>query len=157
MVLSSSGQCGMGGEQGKGIVIIEGCITLCFIKGLLCLPFRNMQGQFWRYVDENWGGSPTFKVIILYYAYIQHFTSPLLLIMPYAVVLVWPPPPLPPFSVFLFLLLLSLLPFFLLPYTAFVKGDRKNKFPSLTVRYKKGASPTLKLLDDTNTVQDTLA
>lgn len=38
-----------------------------------------------------------------------------------------------------------------------MKGDRKDKFPSLEIRYKKGASPTLKLLDDTKTVQDTLA
>ena len=40
---------------------------------------------------------------------------------------------------------------------AFVKGSGKDKYPRLQVRYKKGASPTLKLLDDTNTVQDTLA
>ena len=34
------------------------------IKGLLFAPpHRNMQGQFWRSVDENWGGSLTFKVI----------------------------------------------------------------------------------------------
>ena len=39
----------------------------------------------------------------------------------------------------------------------FVKGDRVKEFPTLQVRYKKGANPTLKLLDDTNTVQDTLA
>lgn len=43
------------------------------------------------------------------------------------------------------------------PILAFVKGEGAGKFPSLQVRYKKGASPTLKLLDDTNTVQDTLA
>lgn len=41
--------------------------------------------------------------------------------------------------------------------SAFVKGSGKDSFPRLQVRYKKGASPTLKLLDDTNTVQDTLA
>lgn len=40
---------------------------------------------------------------------------------------------------------------------AFVKGDQPKQFPTLQVRYKKGANPTLKLLDDTNTVQDTLA
>lgn len=39
----------------------------------------------------------------------------------------------------------------------FVKGDKSKQFPSLQIRYKKGASPTLKLLDDTNTVQDTMA
>lgn len=39
----------------------------------------------------------------------------------------------------------------------FVKGDQPKQFPTLQVRYKKGANPTLKLLDDTNTVQDTLA
>ena len=39
----------------------------------------------------------------------------------------------------------------------FVKGGRKDKFSKLQVRYKKGASPTLKLLDDTNTVEDTLS
>ena len=38
-----------------------------------------------------------------------------------------------------------------------MKGSGKDKYPRLQVRYKKGASPTLKLLDDTNTVQDTLA
>ena len=42
-------------------------------------------------------------------------------------------------------------------FLAFVKGSGKDKYPRLQVRYKKGASPTLKLLDDTNTVQDTLA
>ena len=40
---------------------------------------------------------------------------------------------------------------------AFVKGEEVEKFPTLQVRYKKGANPTLKLLDDTKTVQDTLA
>ena len=40
---------------------------------------------------------------------------------------------------------------------AFVKGEQPKLFPTLQVRYKKGANPTLKLLDDTNTVQDTLA
>ncbi len=42
-------------------------------------------------------------------------------------------------------------------HTAFVKGDRPDSFPGLEVRYKKGANPTLKLLDETRTVQDTLA
>ena len=40
---------------------------------------------------------------------------------------------------------------------AFVKGDKPRQFPRLQIRYKKGVNPTLKLLDDTNTVQDTLA
>lgn len=39
----------------------------------------------------------------------------------------------------------------------FIKGGRKKKFSNLQVRYKKGANPILKLLDDTNTVEDTLA
>ena len=38
----------------------------------------------------------------------------------------------------------------------FIKGGRKDNFPKLQVRYKKGATPVLKLLDD-NTVADTLA
>lgn len=42
-------------------------------------------------------------------------------------------------------------------FAAFVKGEQPQQFPSLQIRYKKGANPTLKLLDDTNTVQDTLA
>ena len=41
--------------------------------------------------------------------------------------------------------------------TEFVKSDRPKGFPGLEVRYKKGANPTLKLLDETRTVQDTLA
>lgn len=48
-------------------------------------------------------------------------------------------------------------PFVCFSFLAFVKGSGKDKYPRLQVRYKKGASPTLKLLDDTNTVQDTLA
>ncbi len=42
-------------------------------------------------------------------------------------------------------------------HTEFVKSDRPKIFPGLEVRYKKGANPTLKLLDETRTVQDTLA
>ncbi len=42
-------------------------------------------------------------------------------------------------------------------HTEFVKSDRPKNFPGLEVRYKKGANPTLKLLDETRTVQDTLA
>ena len=48
-------------------------------------------------------------------------------------------------------------PFIPCTIAEFVKGDRKNNFPKLQVRYKKGANPILKLLDDTNTVEDTLA
>ncbi len=39
----------------------------------------------------------------------------------------------------------------------FIKGGRKDDFPKLQVRYKKGSSPVLKLLDDGNTVADSLA
>ena len=57
----------------------KGLHNLCVIgfrtvlKGLHfgCL-FRNMQGQYWRYVDENWGGSPTFKVTSTT-VHLQHF------------------------------------------------------------------------------------
>ena len=42
-------------------------------------------------------------------------------------------------------------------FEGFIKGDRRNDFSNLQIRYKKGANPVLKLLDDTNTVQDTLA
>ena len=38
-----------------------------------------------------------------------------------------------------------------------MKGDRKDNFPNLQVRYKKGASPVLRLLETGNTVADTLS
>lgn len=39
---------------------------------------------------------------------------------------------------------------------AFVKSDRPNQFPGLTVRYVRGADPIIKLLDDSKTVVETL-
>ena len=40
---------------------------------------------------------------------------------------------------------------------AFVKGDKPKQFQNLEIKYKKGADPTLKLLDESKTVQDTLS
>ncbi|CAG5119852.1 unnamed protein product, partial [Candidula unifasciata] len=38
----------------------------------------------------------------------------------------------------------------------FVKSDRVNQFPGLTVRYVRGADPSIKLLDENHNVVETL-
>lgn len=40
---------------------------------------------------------------------------------------------------------------------AFVKSDKPQQFPGLTVRYMRGADPVIKLLDDDRQVVETLA
>lgn len=39
---------------------------------------------------------------------------------------------------------------------AFVKSDRPNQFPGLTIRYIRGADPMIKLLDESKNVVETL-
>uniref|UniRef100_A0AAN0IC48 Selenoprotein F n=1 Tax=Amphimedon queenslandica TaxID=400682 RepID=A0AAN0IC48_AMPQE len=39
----------------------------------------------------------------------------------------------------------------------FVKGNAPSQFPSLKIKYMRGADPTLKLLDDNQAVVDTLS
>ncbi|RUS79341.1 hypothetical protein EGW08_012895 [Elysia chlorotica] len=39
---------------------------------------------------------------------------------------------------------------------AFVKGDRADQFPGLTVKYARGADPVIRLLDENLEVQETL-
>lgn len=38
---------------------------------------------------------------------------------------------------------------------AFVKSDKPNSFPGLTVKYLRGADPVIKLLDENHNVQQT--
>lgn len=40
---------------------------------------------------------------------------------------------------------------------AFVKSERPNQFPGLTVRYVRGADPVLKLLNDRKEVAEELS
>ncbi|KAH9488137.1 hypothetical protein Btru_064985 [Bulinus truncatus] len=42
------------------------------------------------------------------------------------------------------------------PRPSFVKSDRPNQFPGLTVRYVRGADPIIKLLDENHNVVETL-
>ncbi len=42
-------------------------------------------------------------------------------------------------------------------FPAFVKSDRPNQFPGLSVKYKKGADPVIKLLNDKREVLETLS
>lgn len=39
---------------------------------------------------------------------------------------------------------------------AFVKSDKPNQFPGLTVKYMRGADPEIRLMDENRDVQDTL-
>ena len=120
-----------------------------------------MPGLSWKYVDENWVGIPTsmvrvfptvcvciYRNVSLHVWWTAEYHNVYCGSKKHGVVhlysITWP----------------------LYPHThthththtaAFVKGDQPKQFPTLQVRYKKGANPTLKLLDDTNTVQDTLA
>lgn len=41
-------------------------------------------------------------------------------------------------------------------FVAFVKSDRPNQFPGLTIRYIRGADPMIKLLDESKNVVETL-
>ena len=38
---------------------------------------------------------------------------------------------------------------------AFVKGEKPNQFPGLSVRYVRGADPVIKLMDEDRIVQQT--
>nr|XP_018908952.1 PREDICTED: 15 kDa selenoprotein [Bemisia tabaci] len=40
---------------------------------------------------------------------------------------------------------------------AFVKSDRPNKFPNLTIKYVRGLDPIIKLMDKNDVVQEVLA
>lgn len=40
---------------------------------------------------------------------------------------------------------------------AFIKGDRPERYPGLTIKYVRGADPIIKLLDDEEDVIETLA
>jgi len=40
--------------------------------------------------------------------------------------------------------------------SAFVKSERPNQFPGLTIRYVRGADPIIKLLNDNREVVETL-
>ena len=42
-------------------------------------------------------------------------------------------------------------------FSAFVKSDRPDQFPGLSVKYMRGADPQLLLLDENKQVQETLA
>lgn len=44
----------------------------------------------------------------------------------------------------------------LIYFVAFVKSDRPNQFPGLTIRYIRGADPMIKLLDESKNVVETL-
>ena len=52
----------------------------------------------------------------------------------------------------IFLLLHKFLPF----CAAFVRGDRADQFPGLTVKYARGADPVIRLLNENFEVQETL-
>lgn len=41
-------------------------------------------------------------------------------------------------------------------FTAFVKSDRPNQFPGLSIKYTRGADPVIKLLDENRNVVETL-
>lgn len=38
---------------------------------------------------------------------------------------------------------------------AFVKGDKPNQFPGLSIRYVRGADPVIKLMDEDRIIQQT--
>lgn len=38
--------------------------------------------------------------------------------------------------------------------SAFVKSDRPNKYPNLTIRYVRGLDPLIKLMDSSGNVQE---
>jgi len=40
---------------------------------------------------------------------------------------------------------------------AFIKSDRVERYPGLTIKYVRGADPIIKLLDDDETVAETMA
>lgn len=40
---------------------------------------------------------------------------------------------------------------------AFIKSDRPARYPGLTIKYVRGADPVIKLLDDDESVAETLA
>lgn len=40
---------------------------------------------------------------------------------------------------------------------AFIKSDRTERYPGLTIKYVRGADPVIKLLDDEEDVVETLA
>lgn len=40
---------------------------------------------------------------------------------------------------------------------AFIKSDRPNKFPNLTIRYLRGLDPIIKLYDENDDVVETLS
>lgn len=40
---------------------------------------------------------------------------------------------------------------------AFIKSDRSKRYPGLTIKYVRGADPIIKLLDDDESVIETLA
>jgi hypothetical protein len=40
---------------------------------------------------------------------------------------------------------------------AFVKGPKPKRFPTLQIKYKRGADPVLKLINESSEVEDTLA
>ncbi|XP_015372629.1 PREDICTED: 15 kDa selenoprotein-like [Diuraphis noxia] len=39
----------------------------------------------------------------------------------------------------------------------FIKSDRPNKYPNLTIRYVRGLDPLIKLMDSNGNVQEVLA
>lgn len=39
---------------------------------------------------------------------------------------------------------------------AFIKSDRPNKYPNLTIRYVRGLDPLIKLMDNSGNVQEVI-
>lgn len=44
--------------------------------------------------------------------------------------------------------------FFIYTVLAFIKSDRPNKYPNLTIRYVRGLDPLIKLMDSNGNVQE---